>query len=173
MSDTISLTGNIATPPERRVTPAGVVITSFRLASSQRRFDRTTGGWVDGETNWYTVSTYRGLAEHAYDSLHKTDRVVVIGRLRLREWDNGTKKGLAVEIDADSIGHDLLWGTTRFRKDEGQAQPPTDPVQTEGGDPADDASGADWGALGEMAVEAGEDAETRDESSLVSGSTPF
>ncbi|HWI30374.1 MAG TPA: single-stranded DNA-binding protein [Microbacterium sp.] len=141
MSDTITITGNIATPPERRVTPAGVVITSFRVASSQRRYDRNSGGWIDGETNWYTVSTFRALAEHAYESFHKGERVIATGKLRLREWDNGTKKGFTAEIDADAVGHDLLWGTSRFRKDEAN-QPPADPAETDALQSADPGAAA-------------------------------
>ena len=87
------------------------------MASTQRRFDRATGAWVDGETNWYTVSAYRRLAEHAFDSLHKKDRVILTGRLRVRKWDTGERRGTAVEIDVDAIGHDLLWGTTSFTRD--------------------------------------------------------
>lgn len=167
MSDTITITGNIATPPERKVTGGGVTITSFRLASSQRRYDKATGGWIDGDTNWYTVSTFRGLAEHAYDSFHKGERVIVTGRLRLREWENGEKKGFAAEVDADAVGHDLLWGTTRFRKDEDAAQPPLDPVQltddgatSRAGDwgaaPGTGDDGADWAVIDAATGEVGE-----------------
>jgi len=148
MSDMITITGNIATPPERKVTPAGVVITSFRVASSQRRYDRTSGGWIDGETNWYTVSTFRGLAEHAYESFHRGERIIVTGKLRLREWDNGTKKGFAAEIDADAVGHDLLWGTTRFRKDEAN-QPPADPAEADALQDGSSSDATGWGAPGE------------------------
>ncbi|WP_082561527.1 single-stranded DNA-binding protein [Microbacterium sp. Root61] len=118
MSDTITVTGNIATEPELKRTPSGVPITSFRIASSQRRYDKATDTWVDGATNWYTVSTFRGLAEHAYESLRKGHRVILTGRLKLREWETPVKKGISAEIDADAIGHDLLWGTTSFRRDE-------------------------------------------------------
>jgi single-strand DNA-binding protein len=116
MSDSITITGNIATAPELKRTPNGVTITTFRVASALRRYDRATGTWVDAGTNWYTVSAFRGLAEHAYDSLHRGDRVLLTGRLRLREWENGAKRGLSVEIDAEAIGHDLLWGTSTFVK---------------------------------------------------------
>nr|WP_315267099.1 single-stranded DNA-binding protein [Microbacterium lemovicicum] len=115
MSDVITVTGNIATEPDLKQTSAGAV-TTFRLACTQRRFDRSTNAWVDGPTNWYTVSMFRGLAEHAYTSLQKGHRVLLTGRLRLREWDNGTKKGLTAEIEADAIGHDLRWGTTVYEK---------------------------------------------------------
>ncbi|MFT4135903.1 single-stranded DNA-binding protein [Microbacterium sp.] len=117
MSDHITVIGNIATEPERRQTSTGVPVISFRLASSQRRFDARSGQWVDGATNWYTVSAFRRLAEHALVSLHKGQRIVVTGSLKLREWETSTKKGLEAEIDADGIGHDLLWGTSTFQRD--------------------------------------------------------
>ncbi len=115
--DTITITGNVATPPELKQTPAGVAIATFRVASGQRRYSREAGGWTDAGTNWYTVSVFRTLAEHAYRSLQKGDRVILTGRLRVRDWDNGTRRGTAIEIDADAIGHDLRWGTTTFEKD--------------------------------------------------------
>lgn len=115
--DTITITGNVATPPELKRTSTGVTIATFRVASGQRRYDREAGAWSDVGTNWYTVSAFRTLADHAFTSLHKGDRVILTGRLRLREWDNGTRRGTAIEIDAEAIGHDLRWGTTTFRKD--------------------------------------------------------
>ena len=117
MTDTITITGNVATEPEHKRTAGGVTITTFRLASGQRRYDRTANAWVDSGTNWYSVSAFRGLADHAFHSLRKGDRVLLTGRLKLREWDNGTKRGTAIEIDAEAIGHDLRWGTTTFAKD--------------------------------------------------------
>lgn len=116
MTDTITVTGNVATIPELKHTPTGVPFTTFRVASAQRRFDRASGAWVEAGTNWYTVSAFRGLAEHTHQSLHKGDRVLLTGRLRLRAWDTGVKQGTSAEIDAEAIGHDLLWGTTRFEK---------------------------------------------------------
>jgi single-strand DNA-binding protein len=115
--DTITITGNVATDREFKRTTAGLAITTFRVASGRRRYDRDTGTWTDSGTNWYTVSVFRSLADHAFESLHKGDRVILTGRLRLREWENGTRRGTAIEIDAEAIGHDLLWGTTTFVKD--------------------------------------------------------
>jgi single-strand DNA-binding protein len=125
MSDTITIVGVIGTDPEKK-TWNGTPITTFRVASKDRRFDRATGAWVDGETNWYTVSAYRRLAEHAFASLHRRDRVILTGRLRVRNWDSGEKRGTSVDVDADAIGHDLLFGTTTFAQDGAVvASPPT------------------------------------------------
>lgn len=116
MTDTITVTGVVGSDPRVHVTTQGLAITSFRLASTRRYFDRAKGTWEDGETNWYTVSGFRQLAHNAAASVHKGDRVVVHGRLRLRAWENGEKSGTAIEIEADSIGHDLAWGITALTK---------------------------------------------------------
>lgn len=116
MSDTITVTGLVATTPKHLVTSAGLAVTSFRLASNQRRFDRTTQKWVDGETNWYTVATFRQLAANVVISLQKGQRIVVTGRLRVRDWENDDKKGRTIEIEAEALGHDLTWGTAAFTR---------------------------------------------------------
>jgi len=126
MSDTITITGLIATTPRHVVTAEGLPITSFRLASSQRRFDKAADKWVDASTNWYTVSAFRQLAINAVPSLSKGDRVVVTGRLRVRDWQNDDRTGTTVEIEAESIGHDLFWGTASFTRNVGSADVPRD-----------------------------------------------
>ena len=124
MTDTIVLTGLVATTPRHLTTSEGLAITSFRMASSQRRFDRALNRWVDGDTNWYTVSSFRGLAENTAQSVQKGDRVIVQGRLRIRDWENTDRSGTTVEIEADVIGHDLGWNTvvaTRVSRDPEEA----------------------------------------------------
>jgi single-strand DNA-binding protein len=111
MNDTITVTGIVASPPRHLVSSAGVPITSFRLASRQRRFDRLSNSWVDGETNWYNITTYRHLAMNVAQSVRQGEHVVILGRLRIRKWENGERNGTAVDVDADSVGHDLLWCT--------------------------------------------------------------
>lgn len=116
MTDTITLTGLVATPPRHLVTSEGLPITSFRLASTQRRFDRAQERWIDGDTNWYTITTFRQLAINASTSVRKGDRVVVTGRLRIREWENGERTGTNIDVEADAVGHDLMWGTATFSR---------------------------------------------------------
>lgn len=117
MSEPITIVGNIVGEPEFGRTKSGDAVTTFRVACSQRKFDRETQAWSDGPTNWYSVSTFRRLAEHAIKSLHGRERVVVSGKLRLRQWEDGTRRGVSADIDADAVGHDLLWGTSIFHRD--------------------------------------------------------
>jgi single-strand DNA-binding protein len=119
VSDIITLTGIVGTEPRAVTTAEGLAITSFRLASTQRRFDKATEKWIDGETNWYSVTTFRQLATNAAVSVKKGERLLVTGRLRLRNWQNDGKSGLNVDIEADSLGHDLSWGTAAFSRNAG------------------------------------------------------
>ncbi|MEF2976922.1 single-stranded DNA-binding protein [Subtercola sp. YIM 133946] len=121
MPDTISLTGVVATDPRHITTNEGLEITSFRLASSQRRFDKSRNSWIDTGTNWYTVTAFRQLAANMAGSLNKGDRVVASGRLRVREWTNGEKNGTTMEIEAEALGHDLSWGTASFSRSLGSS----------------------------------------------------
>ena len=114
MSDTFSVTGLVATTPRHLVTQDGLPITSFRLAASTKKFDKQANRWTEGETNWFTVTAFRQLAINSATSISKGDRVVVMGRLRVRDWDNGERAGTSVEIEAETLGHDMLWGSSTF-----------------------------------------------------------
>ena len=116
MAESITVAGLVATTPRHLVTQDGLPITSFRLAASSRRYDRQQAKWVDGETNWYTVTSFRQLAINSSTSINKGERILVSGRLHVRDWDNGERAGTSVEIEADHIGHDLMWGSAAFTR---------------------------------------------------------
>jgi single-strand DNA-binding protein len=116
MSEIVTVAGLVATTPRHLVTQDGLPITSFRLAASHRKFDRATNKWIDGETNWFTVTAFRQLAINVAGSVSKGERILVTGKLRVRDWDNGERVGTSVEIEADSVGHDLCWGNSAFTR---------------------------------------------------------
>jgi single-strand DNA-binding protein len=135
VSDIITLTGIVGTEPRAVTTTEGLAITSFRLASTQRRFDKSQEKWVDGETNWYSITTFRQLATNAAVSVKKGERILVTGRLRIREWESGGKVGTNIDIEAEALGHDLSWGTANFSRGAGAT-----PIDT--GSTATDAASA-------------------------------
>ncbi len=51
MADIVTITGNVGNDPHHLVTPNGVSITRFTVASTHRRFDKATGTWTDKDTN--------------------------------------------------------------------------------------------------------------------------
>ena len=128
MTELVTISGLVATTPRHLITQDGLPITSFRLASSQRRFDREQNKWIDGETNWFTITGFRQLAINLSTSVQKGERIIVTGRLKIRDWDNGERAGTSVEVEAEHVGHDLFWGTSVFTRTVlvADSQPETD-----------------------------------------------
>ncbi|MFF7411202.1 single-stranded DNA-binding protein [Streptomyces lydicus] len=121
MNDTmVTLVGNAATAVEHRQTTAGVTVARFRLAATSRRWDKAQERWTDGETSFYTVRSWRGLADNVAASVAVGEPLVVQGRLRLREGEQPPERGgqrwFSAEVDAVAIGHDLSRGTAAFRR---------------------------------------------------------
>ena len=112
----VTVVGNVVTDPTLRVTSGGAKVTRFRLASTERRFDKAAGGWRDGDTIFWWVSCWRQAAENVADSLVKGQPVVVHGRLRENRYEVEGQPRTSLEIDASTVGHDLSRGVTRFRK---------------------------------------------------------
>ncbi|HEY4151783.1 MAG TPA: single-stranded DNA-binding protein [Pseudolysinimonas sp.] len=139
-------------------TVAGLPITSFRLASTQRRYDRGTQKWIDGDTNWYTITAFRQLAINVVGSVNKGQRIVVSGKLRVRDWESGDRAGTTVEVDADAIGHDLSWGTSVFTRSVASA------VANDADLPGDRAAVLDQADESESALTADESAPAADDS---------
>ncbi len=156
MSDYTTFRGFVATDIKTSTTPGGVATASFRLGSTARRYDRASSTWVDTHTNWFNVQGYRQLAGNMACSIKKGQCVVVVGRLKLRSWEKDGRIYHSAEIDADSVGHDLKWGSANYirtsdggqqlaadNRAAGQESPaqdggvgPTDPDE-DGGEPDD------------------------------------
>ena len=115
-ASTSIVTGNVATDVKFTNTNEGVPVASFRLAASERKFDRDANRWIDGDVTWYSVVCWRHVAENCAVSLHKGDPVVIVGRLALREWEQDGRAGSTLDLTADVIGHDLTRGTATFER---------------------------------------------------------
>jgi len=116
-NDTIvTVQGWLAADPSVRVA-GGHTVANFRIGCTPRRFHRGRQEWVDGETQWYSVSAWRTLAANCERSLHRGDPVVVQGRLQHRTYlnRNGVEV-VALEIEALTVGHDLNRGVANFSK---------------------------------------------------------
>jgi len=87
------------------------------VGSTPRKLNRETGEWQDGETSYYSVKCWRKLAENVHGSLRKGDMVIVRGKVFTRSWlDDQQRVRMEVEIEADSVGHDLAFGWSRFNR---------------------------------------------------------
>lgn len=117
----ITVTGWVATEPRHVVGPSGTRLTSFRLASTSRYFDRAAGAWADGATEWFTVRAFRGPAITIHESIAKGQPVVVQGRLRTHVWEADDGPRTELQLDAMAVGHDLTRGVATFTRATGDA----------------------------------------------------
>ena len=91
--------------------------TRVRQATTPRQFDRSSGGWTDRATNWFTVECWRALATNVKQSMERGHPVVVTGRFRTNEWqdEEGAPRSKLI-LEAFGVGHDLSRGTATFVK---------------------------------------------------------
>jgi single-strand DNA-binding protein len=98
----VMLIGNVGTDPEMRFTPNGSPVTSFRLATS--RVFTASNGERKQETEWFTIVTWRKLAESCNQFLTKGQRVFVEGSLRTRSWEGRDgQKRVTSEVIANRV----------------------------------------------------------------------
>ncbi|MBI2850720.1 MAG: single-stranded DNA-binding protein [Chloroflexi bacterium] len=98
----IIIIGNLGGEPEMRFTPAGQPVTSFNVATNYRY--STAQGERKEETEWFTVVTWRKLAELCNQYLSKGRMVYVEGRLHSHSWDGQDgQKHFRNEIIADRV----------------------------------------------------------------------
>lgn len=112
----VSIIGVAVTDVRHGLTASGVPIARFRMVSQPRRYDSNLGSFVDMEASYVTVVSWRNTADNIAASIHKGDPVVVVGKLRVREFESDGHTRIAVEVDAQSVGHDLSRGFTRFTR---------------------------------------------------------
>lgn len=119
----IIITGNLVEAPEARITPNGVAVTTFRVAVNRTR-DRE-------KCDFFTVVTWRGLAENCGKYLEKGQKVGVIGEVQTRSYDakDGTKR-YVTEIIADEV--EFLTRRKDQSADEAKAETSTEAAAKEG-----------------------------------------
>jgi single-strand DNA-binding protein len=113
--NTVTLVGNITDDPELRFTPNGSAVANFTVAVN-RRINRD-GQWEDRLDGFFRCNCWRDMAENVAESLQKGMRVMVVGRLQQRTWEDaeGNKRS-AFEIQVDEVGPSLRWATASVQK---------------------------------------------------------
>jgi single-strand DNA-binding protein len=98
----VILVGNLGADPESRTSQAGGMVTTLRVATSDKRKDRE-GNWGD-HTEWHRVILFGKVAENAARYLKKGRQVYVEGKIQQRDYqDNQGQKRYITEI----IGNEL------------------------------------------------------------------
>jgi single-strand DNA-binding protein len=114
----VTIVGNLTDDPELRFTPNGTAVAKFTVAVNRRTYDTQAGEWKDAGADFHRVSVWRTLAEHVAETLTKGTRVLVLGDLRSRSWDDpkSGEKRYGWEVDASAVGPDLAFATAKVTK---------------------------------------------------------
>lgn len=114
----ITLRGYLTAEPKfYQRSPQAVPLTEIRVGCTPRRLNRETGEWQDLPTSYFRVKCWRRLAINCVSSLHKGDMVVVRGHFYMNSWiDNQQRPRSTLEIEADTIGHDLAYGWSHYMR---------------------------------------------------------
>lgn len=117
-SNYITVIGNLTEDPELRFTPNGTPVLTVRVA--QTRKYNTKDGQQREETLFINANVWREMAENVAESVRKGDRVIVIGSVKTRSYDNQAGQTVYVtEIEADEIAPSLRWAKARSEKSSG------------------------------------------------------
>jgi len=137
----VTLVGNITDDPELRFTPSGAAVANFTVAVN-RRYKNPDGQWEDKLDGFFRCNCWRDMAENISESLKKGMRVMVVGRLQQRSWEDGDgNKRSVVEIQVDEVGPSLRWQSAQIQK----SNRSSGGGGFGGGDSGSD-GGSDWGA---------------------------
>lgn len=117
-SNYVTVIGNLTDDPDLRFTPNGTPVLTIRVANNKKY--TTKDGQQREETLYINANVWREMAENVAESVRKGDRVVVIGSLKTRSYENASGQTVYVtEIEADEIAPSLRWAKARTEKSGG------------------------------------------------------
>jgi len=96
----VRLLGNITQDIELRFTPSGAAVANFSIATN-RRFKQGEE-WKD-ESEFHNIVVWSNLAQQLMQRAKKGTRVMVVGRLQTRSWEQQGQKKYKTEIIADDV----------------------------------------------------------------------
>ncbi|QOR47722.1 single-stranded DNA-binding protein [Trueperella pecoris] len=117
----ITVIGNLTADPELKYVGSGTPVASFTVASTPRTLNRNTNEWEDGEAMFIRCSVWREYAENVTESLSKGMRVIVQGRLQVRNYQRQDgSQGTSVEMQVDEVGPSLRYATAQVTRTQGR-----------------------------------------------------
>ena len=118
----MTFSGNLAADPELRFTQSGKAIANLRVAVS---CSRKIGDEWDDRTAWESVTVFDRMAENVAESLHKGDRVTIVGRRAVDKWqdresgEDRTKDTVLADEVAVSLKRATVGAVARNEKSNG------------------------------------------------------
>ena len=137
----VILLGSVGHDPEVKVTPSGIPVGKFSLATNERFKDKS--GKFQDRTEWHNVVVWRRLAEIVGEYVSKGSQLFIEGKLQTRSWEDrqsGEKK-YRTEIVADDLvllGSREKGSTQSASLDQAKKPKKTNPAEPEAAEPDSD-----------------------------------
>jgi single-strand DNA-binding protein len=113
----ITVCGTTVRDFELRYTSGGRAVASAGVAQNDRFFSKEENKWVDGDANFFNVTAWGDLGEHAAECLTKGTRVIVTGKMKQRSYETAEgEKRTVWDLIADDIGPSLKWASATVVK---------------------------------------------------------
>lgn len=106
MSQTINLVtlvGNVGNEPKTNTLEGGVKVSTFSLATSTGGYTNKEGKEIPEATQWHNIVAWRGLAEKCEKSVHKGDKLMILGTINYRNYEKDGIKHYVTDIVASDI----------------------------------------------------------------------
>lgn len=113
----VNLDGTLVADPELRFTQSGAAVVNVTIAQNERRFNKETQRWEDGDAVFLRCNAWRQFAENIAESLNKGDRVLGYGRLKQRSYETREgEKRTVFEVELEALGPSLKFRTATVNR---------------------------------------------------------
>ncbi len=99
----ITIMGNLGRDPEMRFTPGGQAVTTFGVACSRSWPKPGADGQWEEETEWFNVVVWGRDAESTAERLRKGSKVMIVGRMKTREYEKDGIKRRVTDLVAERV----------------------------------------------------------------------
>lgn len=135
----VTIVGNVTGDPTLDKGPSGAPYSRFSVAQTPRR-KGANGEYEDEETMFFRCTAFGSTGENVAASLHKGDRVLVVGRMKTSSYQKDGENRTSMEVMVDHVGPELKWAqVTGLQKATGGGQRGGGQRQQQGG-------GDPWGS---------------------------
>ena len=99
MINKVVLVGNLGKDPEVNYTPAGMAVSNFSVATTEKWKDKQSGEMQE-RTEWHRIVAWSKLGEICGEYLKKGQQVYIEGKLQTRQWEKDGITRYSTEVVA-------------------------------------------------------------------------
>ena len=111
----VKIVGTLTADPELRFIPSGKAVANFSIACNERRLNKDTGQWENGDATFVRCNIWGEYAENVAESLVKGIKVIAFGSLKQRSYEKDGVKHTVFELEVEEIGPTLRFAAAKVQ----------------------------------------------------------